>query len=353
MLKTFPFFSASPASPRATLSLRMAVSGVVCGLLTSAIVLAQDTKPAPPPAQPTLKAFMKKVDTRDVKKVEVKAKATPVKGVGRKQAVFDVNVNMNPMIQQFEQQGRPIVRGELLFVRHICNLTPEQLRPISRETDQTLKDVAKKIVDDQQNGRLIRMRGQGSTTPDPGLQLQEGLALVIKKHLTPDQYARYRSEFDKRSANRKQAALSFLVDSLDRELVLSSQQREKVAESLSSHWDDGWCMYMEYILLGNQFYPHSLDQYVTPLLNDNQKKVWQGVQKIGGFFGGFGNMMGGMLNDGDLLLRELGLEENAEPNPAERVKELRLNGGILRLNGDMMKVQMKKIEVKKEAVSKK
>jgi hypothetical protein len=324
----------------------MAVSGVVCGLWTSAIVLAQDTKPAPAPAQPTLKAFMKKVDAKAVEKVGAKAKATPAKGVVRKQAVFNLDANLNPRIQQFEQQGRPIVRGELVFVRHICNLTPEQLRPISRETDQTLKDIAKKMVEDQQNGRPIRVRGQGATTPDAGSRLQEELALVIKKHLTPDQYARYRSEFDKRSANRKLAALSFLVDSIDRELVLSSQQREKMSESLSSHWEDGWCMYIEYLLLGNQFYPHTVDQYVTPLLNDNQKRVWQGVQKIGGFFGGFGNMMGGMINDGDLVLAELGLEENAEPNPPERVKEFRLNGG-------MMKDQMKKIEVKKEAVSKK
>jgi len=346
MRKTFLFFSASPASPRATLRLRLAVSGLVCGLLTCAIVLAQDTKPAPAPAPPaSIKAFMKRVDAKEVKKGEAKAKATMKEALVRKQAVVFANANMNPMIQQWTQQGRPIVRAELLFVRHICNLTPEQLRPISRETDQTLKDVAKKMVDDQQNGRLIRMRGQANTTPDAGKLLQEGLALVIKKHLAPEQYARYRSEFEKRSANRKQAALSFLVDVLDRDLVLSSQQREKVTESLSSHWDDGWCMYMEYILYGNQFYPTTLDQYVTPLLNDNQKKVWQGVQKVQGFWG-FGNMMGGMINDGDPLLRELGLEEKAEPNPAEGVKELRLNGG-------MMKVQMKKIEVKKEAVSKK
>jgi hypothetical protein len=349
MRKTVPLFSARPASTRETLHLRIAVSGVVCGILTAAIVLAQDTKPEPaaPPAQPDFKKAMKKVDDKAVKKreAEIEVKAGAVKGVVRKQAVVLANANMNPMIQQFAQQGRPIVQAELLFVRHICDLKPEQLRPISRETDQVLQDVAKKMVDDQQNGVRIRVLRQGNTTPDPGKQLQDGLAVVIEKHLTKEQYVRYRYEFEMRTANRKQAALSFLVDVLDRKLVLSSQQREKVTESLASHWDDGWCMYMEYILYGNQFYPNGLDPYVTPLLNDNQKKVWQGAQKVQGFWG-FGNMMGGMINDGDPLLRELGLEEKAEPGPALKVKEMRLNDGPL-------KAEMKKIESRKKAVLKK
>ncbi len=165
---------------------------------------------------------------------------------------------------------------------------------------------------------------KAATTPDPGKQLQEGLALVIKRHLTPEQYAHYRSEFDKRSANRKQAALTFLVDVLDRDLVLSSLQREKVTESLSAHWDDGWCMYMEYVLYGNLFYPAGVDPFVTPLLSDHQKKVWQGVQKVQGFWG-FGNHMGGMINDGDPLLAELGLEQKGDPQPAAAAK-----GGVMK-----------------------
>jgi hypothetical protein len=341
MRKTFPFCSASPASWRETLPVRIAVSGLFCAFLTSAIVLAQDPKPVLPPQRPPLKAVLQKqVDSKDFKKAQPKAKAATLKGFVQKQAVLVVNANVNPMIQQWVQQGRPILRAELLFARHICNLNPEQLRPISRETEQTLNDIAKKMADDQQNGFRIRLPGKAATTPDPGNQLQDALALVIKKHLTPEQYAHYRSEFDKRSANRKQAALTFLVDVLDRDLVLSSQQREKVTESLSAHWEDGWCMYMEYVLYGNLFYPSGVDPYVTPLLSDHQKKVWQGVQKVQGFWG-FGNNMGGMINDGDPLLAELGLEEKRDPEPAAAAKGAMKNG------------QMRKLEGKKEAVTKK
>jgi hypothetical protein len=347
MRAAFSFLSASPVFPRATLRLRIAVSGVVCGLLTGAIVFGQDPKAAPAPAQPDLKtAKTILVEAKALKEGAAKARVAAIKGVAIQAAVVNVNLNMNPMIQQFAQQGRPIMRAELLFVRHVCNLTREQLRAISRETDQALNDVAKKMLDiQQQQGIRIRRPGQTNTSADSVNLLQEELALVIKKHLSPEQYQRYRSEFDKRSANRKQAALAFLVDALDHDLVLSREQREKVAEALAEHWDDGWCIYMEYLLSGNQFYPIDLDRYVIPLLNNNQKKVWQGVQRVQGFWG-FGNMLGGMINDGDPLLAELGLEEKAVPNPAGVLEKMKTK----MIRAPVMKDQMQKVESKKKAV---
>jgi hypothetical protein len=329
-------------TPREAAALRLAITGMSGVMLTCAAVLAQDPKPAPPPAPAEMKTAKKAlIAPKDLKeaKVQTRLNAAAVK------AVFIANGNLNPMAAQFEQQGRPIVRAELLFVRHICRLSPEELRPISRESDEALKDVAKKLAENQQNGVRIRARGQANANPDPSTQLQERLAVAIKKHLTPEQSATYQSECDKRNANRKRAALTFLVDVLDRDLILSSQQREKIAEALSAHWDDGWCMYMEYILSGNQFYPSDIDQYVRPLLNDNQKKVWQGAQKVQGFWG-FGMMLGNVMNDADPLFAEIGIEEKIVPNPALRVKEMRLNGQI-------MKVETKKIDAKKEPVSKK
>jgi hypothetical protein len=345
MRATVSFLSASVLSLRAALPSRIAVSGIVCGLLTGAIVFGQDPKAAPAPAKPELKTLKKEPAAKVLK--EAKTRVAAVKGVAIQAGVVNVNLNMNPMIQQFAQQGRPIVRGELLFVRHVCSLPAEQLRAISRETDLALNDVAKKMLDGQQQGIRIRQPGQANTHPDPVRMLQDELALVIKKHLSPEQHALYRSEFEKRSANRKQAALGFLVDVLDRELVLSKDQREKVMESLTANWDDGWCIYMEYLLSGNQFYPSELGRYVTPLLNDNQKKVWQGVQKVQGGFWGFGNILGGgMINDGDPLLAELGLEEKAAPQPARVLEKMKTT--VIR--APVVKDQIKKVETKKKVV---
>ena len=113
--------------------------------------------------------------------------------------------------------------------------------------------------------------------------LRDSLASVMKQHLSPEQWSHYQAEVDKRNARRKQVGVRYLVDALDRELYLSDSQQEKLAESLSTHWDDGWCVCLEYLLVGNQFYPSDLDRLVTPLLSDAQKKVWQGSQKVSGF----------------------------------------------------------------------
>jgi hypothetical protein len=342
MIPASSVVTANDAGLRPSFARRLAVSVVACAVLASAMVLAQDPKPAPTPAAQPVAKTPKQVllEAKELPKAGAKTeKAAPGKAVVRKRAVANVNLNGNPMVEQFVQQGRPIVHAELLFVRHICDLKPDQLRPISRESGEALRDVAKKMVEQQQNGIRVRANGPGSTNPDPGKMLQDGLAVVIKKHLTPDQYAHYQAESDKRSASRKKAALEFLIDVLDRDLVLSNNQREKLTESLSAHWDDGWCMYMEYMLYGNQFYPQTIDQYVTSVLNDNQKKVWQWMQKVQGFWG-FGNVMGGMINDGDPLLTELGLE--AEPGAAKA-----------EIPAAKTKVRLQKTEGKKEAVSKK
>ncbi len=56
---------------------------------------------------------------------------------------------------------------------------------------------------------------------------------VMKNDLTPEQFARYRAEVEKREAFQKQAAVRYLVDAIDRDLYLSDEQRLKLAESLS------------------------------------------------------------------------------------------------------------------------
>ena len=53
--------------------------------------------------------------------------------------------------------------------------------------------------------------------------LHEGLASVMKNDLTPEQFSHYQAEVEKRDANRKQSAVRFLVDALDRDLYLTAR----------------------------------------------------------------------------------------------------------------------------------
>jgi hypothetical protein len=111
-------------------------------------------------------------------------------------------------------------------------------------------------------------------------------------------------------------------------------------------------MALEYVLYGNQFYPMGVDAWVTPLLDDSQKKVWQGAQKVGMVWG-FGGVWSALMNDNDALEEELGEVKKAEPPQAvpapPDVREVRLRG--------VVKDQMKRFEAKKavagEAIPKK
>jgi hypothetical protein len=142
--------------------------------------------------------------------------------------------------------------------------------------------------------------------------LHEAVDSVMKKDLTPDQFARYRDEVEKRDAFQKQAAIRYLVDAIDRDVYLSDEQRLKLAESLSSHWDPGWKTSLEYLLYANRFFPAGIDPYVTPLLDPTQKRIWEGAQRVGGLGGAFG-LLGSFMNDMDALAPELGEQEKADP----------------------------------------
>jgi len=219
-----------------------------------------------------------------------------------------------------------MVRAELIFVRNICKLDRDQFRRINVDAGKVLADVVTKMVDGQVEPRAAIAAGRAATNPDGARALQEALAALMKNDLSPDQWSRYQAEHDKRLASRKPIALLYLMDALDRELFLTDQQRATLTASLSAHWNDGWSMYLEYVLYGNQFYPMDIDPLVAPVLTDTQKKVWQGFQRVRVGWG-FGGMFGGFTNDQDALEEELGEVRKAEPaNPAIRRRGVVVKG---------------------------
>jgi hypothetical protein len=289
---------------------RLAASGMVCAILSSAIALAQTTKTAVKPA-----------DTKPA----AKESAAPVakKAVQRNLVVLNVNDHIQFLKEQFVQQGRPLIRSELMFVRHVCCLTADQTRPIAREAEQVFEKIAEKLADDQFNGRLrVVAMGNQPATPQPYEQLQEILAVSLKKHLNPAQWDRYQAETQKRTADRKEAGVRFLTESLTRDLTLSDRQRELVSQAIAKSWDDRWSLAVDYLFLGSSYYPQGLDGAIMSLLDDAQTKVWRSAEKLGQFWG-FNNPFSMVaVHDGDPLAAELGF--NLEPAHRAAVKaELR------------------------------
>jgi hypothetical protein len=321
------------------------VSGTVGVAVTSALVVAQVPKAKPDGVTIVVtKNLEKGVAKKEGQKVEaLPPNATAKPAVGKQARVLARPGNLENQVQQYMRQARPIVRAELIFARKICELDVEHFRRINQDAETAFKGAAKAFVEAQQQGRARVPGGvRTSTTVDGLALLQEGLASVMKKDLTSEQFAHYQSEVEKRDANRKQCAVRFLVDAIDRDLYLSGSQRLKLTESLFSHWDHGWSMCLEYLLYGNQFYPVGIDPYLTPFLDATQKKIWQAAQKIGGI-GGIGGVFGGFMNDNDALEVELGEARKAEQGKIAPIRRVEVR------QAPALKIEIKKAVTKPAA----
>src|SRR6185437_13702190 len=87
-----------------------------------------------------------------------------------------------------------------------------------------------------------------------------------------------------------------------------------------------WCQSAQMFMHDNQYLPPIPDAYVIPFLNDAQKTVWRGTQRVQVYWGNFG-VMGGILIDDPLEDEELraarleaaGDDPKPPAIPAERV----------------------------------
>jgi hypothetical protein len=98
--------------------------------------------------------------------------------------------------------------------------------------------------------------------------------------LSKEQLARYAAEDAKRQEADKQAAIQSAVAQVDGALFLTQEQREKIVEAIDNNWQDGWEQWIKMWQYDGRYFPQIPDQHVTPHLNDEQKTVWRGLQKV-------------------------------------------------------------------------
>ena len=138
---------------------------------------------------------------------------------------------------------------------------------------------------------------------------------AVASTLSAEQTERYQVELTKRSAARKRVALFNLVSKIDKDLLLTTEQRTKVSESLEKNWKSEWGQQLEVFVYGDQFSPILPDDQVVPFLNEKQKVIWKGLPKnanqIWGWLG-MGFIQGGVMIDGDVMMIEENVEEKAE-----------------------------------------
>jgi hypothetical protein len=228
--------------------------------------------------------------------------------------------------QMFTRQFRAILKSEYQFLLAVCEPTKDQRREIARAGESALKAAASQYADWQMNRRVVN--GKLPPNPDPSKVIREGLDAAAAAHLSAEQVARYRDEVAKRMDDQKRACVLNLVAKLDQVLYLTEDQRARLIELLTERWETSWAPSLQSLLNTGDYVPMVPDYVITPVLNDSQRRVWSGVQKVQ--FGGLNGWVNGMMiDDTPLEDAELGPEAKAGANgpreeerllPAARVR---------------------------------
>ncbi len=283
----------------------MIMVALACPLAISSLGLAQ----VPPVAvKVEVKQLPKKQE--DVKKVEVKKEeAVPAKAavmvkaiqLGRRAAPGPVTEGQ---IQEMAQQQRPCLLAEYRLVREVCELDPTQRQAIAREGELALMDAATKCAEMQAKMMNGGWNGQEAQA-DPGKLIVAGLAKAVSQHLPAIQSEKYVAEIKKREDDFNLMTIHAIVTKIDRDLVLSGDQRESITREMKVKFQDAWSLSQSFLQYGDDYLPAAPDQAILPFLNSNQKKVWtQGQRNHGMVWGNFG-MNGQQLAEEKLEYPEL------------------------------------------------
>ncbi|HLQ47165.1 MAG TPA: hypothetical protein VK137_20645, partial [Planctomycetaceae bacterium] len=168
--------------------------------------------------------------------------------------------------EEFAEQFRALLKVELSFLRAICLPTDEQFKPIAKAGKRCVKTITESLAAEMKKKQLAdRENDQEKLVAfDPRQRIQESLAESVRQTLSAEQWERYREELKKRNAFLKHVALQNVVAKLDDNLALTTEQRSKISESLSSHWqDDGTRFWLQ---CGIQLSRSLSDDDVLPFL---------------------------------------------------------------------------------------
>jgi hypothetical protein len=213
-------------------------------------------------------------------------------------AVEAVQVNDAEQMQA-NRQYQAVLRAELHFAKRVCQATPEQMRALRDELDKRDKTVKDKPQPNAGAQKLMiqrRVRMVPGMAGDPLQMARDRLSKAVKTCLSEEQAARFQEELDRRTADRRLAAVHNLVARLDREMILSATQREQITESLLAHWNDAWYSSLQMFVYNDQFFPNIPDAHVVKFLNATQKKIWPTIPKNQGAM--FNNgLMGGIFGE--------------------------------------------------------
>jgi hypothetical protein len=180
--------------------------------------------------------------------------------------------------QQVATELGPVLQVELGFMKRICAPTSEQMGHLEQNRPQQLASVARVLRDRQFLFTDSRHASMGRQV------VQHEIASWVRSHVSAAHSATYQDEIEKRDANLREVCVRNIVVGLDRELRLSSAQRERLCASLAGKWNESWIAsaVVTATTLQGPFLALP-DELVVPTLNPTQRAHWNSLLKGGRF----------------------------------------------------------------------
>jgi hypothetical protein len=203
------------------------------------------------------------------------------------------------MVRQMEQQFGPRVRqmykSELHFMRGVCKPTRQQFDNVAADGEKELKAAIHEVAQLWAEAQQGRRQGNAQW-PDTRKVLATQIVKSVKTRISSEAAARYQKEIDARDEARKRVTRLNLLAAMDRKLLLSAEQRDKLDAILDKNWHSSWGQ-LQMLMQDGQYFPQMPDDKIFPILTESQKTVWRGIQKGNVFFGFELNMFQGVEPD--------------------------------------------------------
>jgi hypothetical protein len=193
-------------------------------------------------------------------------------------AAAEVEQNVKEQMQQLLPQFRQLFKNELAFVSRVCRPSQEQRQRLEQAGEESIKAAAKAYTE-ALNKMMLGQWNHNSRQPNPQQIIQQGLAKAVLGHLSAEQSRRHQTEVNKRKDHLRQVTIQIIVARLDEQLVLTAEQRDKLAESLARDWREAWGQAWSMFANNNQCLPNLPERTVVPVLNETQKRVWGAAAK--------------------------------------------------------------------------
>lgn len=181
-------------------------------------------------------------------------------------------IQIEQQAQQMERFFQPALAGELEMIRQACgSLNPAARQKLLTTGQSAVKQAAKEYATRQLTG------GLELANFDPREEVRRPLIKLLEELADPTERATYEREQATRAARRAEAARVMIITKVDRQLDLSSGQRQAIETDLALHWQADWRRpFTEHggLVNGYPVAPDYAAGWIRPHLRPEQAAAW-------------------------------------------------------------------------------